>query len=238
MSAAGAAGPITIALIVACALISLLSKGGSAYSEVVQTLSISPYRYVLVQSSESSTGDAEEPFVWELRSPGLEPILHGQIWRLVTPMLIHFRIWHLVFDMYWLYILGGAIETRRGPLRYVALVLFLAVLSNLCQYFLGHAAWDGSVLHLVPDPAFGGMSGVAYGLFGYIWMKARFQPELGLEISPNTVVFMMIWFFFCMTPWIRIFFGSGVANVAHASGLIAGMAIGYAPALWRSFRSD
>ena len=82
------------------------------------------------------------------------------------------------------------------------------------------------------------MSGVVYGLFGYVWMKARFQPELGLAISPNTILFMMLWFFLCMTPWIHSLFGSGVANVAHASGLIAGMLIGYAPVLWRSFRSD
>jgi GlpG protein len=241
MSDAGATGRWTIALIAACALVSLVSKGATTSTdEVVQALSISPYKFVPVYSSSTASASRydEEPIGWELYSPGLEPILHGQVWRLVTPMFIHFRIWHLVFDMYCLYLFGGAIERQRGPLRYLSLVLFLAVLSNLCQYFLGHATWDGFVPHLVPNPAFGGMSGVGYGLFGYIWMKARFQPELGLDISPGTVTFLMIWFFLCMTPWIHFFMGSNVANVAHASGLLGGMFLGYTPILWRSFRSE
>jgi GlpG protein len=227
MSAAGAAGPFTIALIVASALVSLLSQGGRWNSDVVQVLSISRYGLVKVWTNPTAgaSGDDEGSDVWEFRSPGLEPILHGQIWRLVTPIFIHFGIWHLVLNMYWLYGLGGAIERQRGPLRYLSLVLPLAILSNLAEY-----SWSG--------PVFGGMSGVVYGLFGYVWMKARFQPELGLTISPSTVSFLMIWFFLCMTPWIHSIIGSGVANVAHASGLLAGMFIGYAPILWRSFRSD
>ncbi len=115
------------------------------------------------------------------------------------------------------------------------LLLVLAVVSNLCQYFLGHFDWNGSVLHAEWMPTFGGMSGVVYGLFGYIWMKARFQPELGLGISSRTIGFMMICFFLCMAPGARFLIG-GVANMAHAGGLITGMLIGYAPALWRSFR--
>jgi GlpG protein len=239
MSDAGAAGGWTIALIVVCALVSLLSKGGVPITDVVQALSISPYGYVKVPiDSPVWPSDEEGPFVWKFQSPGLEPILHGEIWRLVTPIFIHFGIWHLVFNMSCLYSLGGAIERQRGPIRYLLLILVLAVLSNLCQYFLGHADWDGSVPHPVRLPTFGGMSGVVYGLFGYVWMKARFQPELGLGISPNTITVLMIWFFLCMTPWFQSLIGSGVANMAHASGLIAGMLIGYAPILWRSFRPD
>ena len=43
------------------------------------------------------------------------------------------------------------------------LVLVIAALSNLGQYF-------------VSGPNFCGISGVVYGLFGYIWMKGRFDP--------------------------------------------------------------
>src|SRR6185437_5682340 len=106
------------------------------------------------------------------------------------------------------------------------------------QYFLGHAIWDGYIPHPVPSPNFGGMSGVVYGLFGYDWMKARFHPELGLSIDPTNIIIMMVWFFLCMTPLMDSILGSGVANAAHAGGLIAGMLIGYVPTLWHSFPSD
>jgi GlpG protein len=210
-------GPIasrrwTVVLIVVCVLVSLLSQGGHD-QKVVQALSIAPYRV----------------FEGFIRTPGMEPILQGQIWRLVTPIFLHFGIWHLLFNMFMLYDLGGVIEQRRGPLRYLLLVLVLAVLSNLVQYYFGHPVREGSELKWLHLPMFGGMSGVVYGLFGYIWMKARFQPEAGLHIHPNTVVYLVAWFFLCMTGWV-----GPIANGAHAGGLIAGMLIGYLPTLWSS----
>ncbi len=210
-------GPIasqrwTVALIVVCVLVSLLSDGGHN-PKIVQALSISRYRITEVG----------------IQSLGLEPILRGEVWRLVTPIFLHFGIWHLLFNMYMLYYLGGAIERRRGPIRYLSLVLILAIISNLVQFYLAHPSWDGSVLRLYLTPNFGGMSGVVYGLFGYIWMKARFQPELGLFIQPSTVVYLIAWFFLCMTGWVGL-----IANGAHIGGLIAGMLIGYFPALWSS----
>jgi GlpG protein len=225
--------PVTVALIVASVLVSLFSEGGSARTPLVQDLSISPYAEQVRVLSE----DGDEATLWVRIPPSLEPILHGQVWRLVTPIFIHIGFLHLVFDMYWLYVLGTVIERRRGRLRYLSLIVVTAVLSNLAEYYLGHPDWSVSPPRLVVHPAFGGMSGVVYGLFGYVWMKARFQPELGLGIHPNTVVFMMLWLVLCMTPVVPYIIGSGVANAAHAGGLIVGMLIGYVPTLWSSAHS-
>jgi GlpG protein len=221
MSGSIASEKWTVGLIVLCGLVSLVSAGGTSRG-IVQALSISTTRFTELGPS----------------SPSLWPILHGEVWRLVTPIFLHFGIWHLVFDMYMLYILGGAVERSRGPLRYLILVLVLAVLSNLAQYYLAHPRWDEEGIKLYLSPNFGGMSGVVYGLFGYIWMKARFQPELGLLIPPSTVIYLMAWFFLCMTPLIHFITESGIANGAHAGGLIAGILIGYASVVWHSFGSD
>ena len=161
--------------------------------------------------------------------------MHGEVWRLLTPIFLHFDILHLLFDMYWLHMLGGAVERVRGRFRYFLLVLTLAVVSNLIQYYLGHPVREGGELRFRHNPLFGGMSGVDYGLFGYIWMKARFQPEAGLLIGPQTVIFMMAWLVLCMTPLIHFFMG-GVAN-GDVGGLLTGMLLGYVSTLWRSSRS-
>ncbi len=221
-------GPIasqrwTVGLIVVCVLVSLLSEGGSWSSSVVQNLSFASY--LPMQGGGVLTFGASQ-------------IQHGEVWRLVTPIFLHFGIWHLLFNMFMLNDLGGTIERRGGPLRYLSLVLVLAVVSNLVQYYFGRPVWDGEELKWFHSPAFGGMSGVNFGLFGYIWMKARFHPELGLRIHPSTVVYLMAWFVLCMTPVIRFITGSGVANGAHAGGLVAGMILGYVPILWQSRRSD
>src|SRR5205814_225667 len=82
----------------------------------------------------------------------LSSVRHGQLWRLITPIFLHFSILHLIFNLFWLRDLGAMIETRRGSWRLLAIVLAAAVVGNLAEY-----AWSG--------PAFGGMSGVVYALF-------------------------------------------------------------------------
>ena len=233
MGRAGSAGTITLVLIVLSAIV-LVLKDGTRYGRwVVQTLSIAPYQVVPILDPSS------DEVRWELRCPeGLQPILRGQIWRLASPMFIHFTIWHLFFNMYWLYALGGAIEWRRGRYRYLALVLAVSVACNLAQYFLGRLGESESLASLPRSPNFGGMSGVVYGLLGYVWMKGRFQPELGLGIDRNNLILMIGWLVLCMTPWSYSLIGTRVANVAHVAGLLMGMFIGYMPMLWRSFRSD
>lgn len=220
MSGPAASQRWTVGLIVVCVVVSLVSSGGHD-PKIVSALSISPYRFV-----------GENSIAW----PELKPIMQGEIWRLVTPIFLHFGIWHLLFDMYMLYLLGGAIERRRGPLRYLTLVLVIAVVSNLVQYYFGHPVSEGGEFRFVHLPFFGGMSGVDYGLFGYIWMKARFQPELNLSIDPSTVVLLMVWLILCMTPFIHFLTGSGVANGAHVGGLLAGMFIGFVPKMWKMGR--
>jgi GlpG protein len=65
------------------------------------------------------------------------------------------------------------------------------------------------------------MSGVVYGLFGYIWMKGKFDPGDGLMLHSTTIMVMLFWFVFC-------FFGSlNIANGAHAGGLAVGTLWGY-----------
>jgi GlpG protein len=208
MSGPVASQRFTIGLIAVCILVFLASSGGHD-RRIVSALSIAPYWPVA------------ENMIF---TPGLTPVLQGQVWRLFTPIFLHFGIWHLLFNMYMLYYLGGAIEQRRGSLRYLLMILVIAVISNLVQYYFGHPE-----LNWIRSPTFGGMSGVDYGLFGYIWMKARFEPELGLHIQSNTVILLIGWFFLGMTGWV-----GPIANGCHVGGLLAGMLIGYVPTLWRS----
>jgi GlpG protein len=207
---------VTVLLIGISCLVGLLTYFGSKdgpYSEfLLQYLSITP----VIFPGESLS----------------QVLLQGQVWRLITPIFLHFGPMHLLFNMWMLRDLGGMIEQKRGPHRFVFLVLLLAVTSNLGQYFLGHMSVDeNGILILRLSGQFGGMSGVLYGLFGYAWMKGRLEPKLGLGLHPNTVVVMMLWFFLCMTGEV-----GPIANAAHAVGLIVGILVGIAPSVWRYIR--
>jgi GlpG protein len=216
-SMAGPSCPWTVALIAASVVVTFLGDFGQANNAVVQALSIAPYHYI-------------EDKIWFSTSP--REIEHGQVWRLVTPIFLHLGPLHLLFNMLMLYQLGGPIEMRRGSVRYLLLVLVLAVLSNLAQYSFGHPVPGTPPLDWPRLPNFGGMSGVIYGLFGYMWMKARYQPELGLYIHPQTVVYLLVWFVLCLTGWL-----GPVANMAHGGGLLAGIVLGCIPVWWNSLRN-
>ncbi|WP_298866223.1 rhomboid family intramembrane serine protease [uncultured Gimesia sp.] len=146
------------------------------------------------------------------KSPLME-VRAGEIWRLVTPIFIHFSganglPLHLLFNCFMTYQLGGAIEMNRGSTKLVLLVLVTAIPSNVAQYY-----WTG--------PGFGGLSGVVYGMFGYMWMKSKYDPKSTFHVPPNMVFMLIGWFFLCMTGFI-----GSIANMAHAVGLGTGMALG------------
>ena len=143
---------------------------------------------------------------------GVGKIVRGQFWRLVTPIFLHFSILHILFNMLWLRMLGGEIEAKRGLCRFVGLVLLIAVVSNIGQY----AATE--------SPLFGGMSGVVYGTFGYLWMKQRFDPASGTSLPPSCVFWMLGWFVLCWTGMV-----GPIANWGHTFGLASGMLVGLLP---------
>jgi GlpG protein len=186
-------GVLTLVLIILSVGVTLLTDLGKN-ARFTRPFSITEYQV---------TGDYVR---W---APGLPEIRHGQVWRLFTPMLLHFGILHILFNMLWLRDLGSMIEARKSPWLLLLLVLVLAGISNLGQYW-----WKG--------PSFGGMSGVVYGLLGYIWMQGRFNPASRLSLQPQTVISMIIWFLLCFTPLIP-----NVANTAHAVGFGVGIVWGY-----------
>lgn len=141
--------------------------------------------------------------------PRLQEIRNGELWRLFTPVLVHLSVTHLVFNMMALYYLGNLIESQLGLWRFALLIVPLALISNLAQY-------------IASGPNFCGFSGVVYGLLGYAWMRGRLEPQSGLEIHPQTVVIMLIWFGLCLTGWL-----GSIANTAHGAGLIVGTAWGF-----------
>ena len=147
------------------------------------------------------------------RLGGMPEIRHGEVWRLFTPMFVHFGPMHLFFNMLWLLDLGTMIERRQSARMLLALVLVIAALSNFGQYL-----WQG--------PSFGGMSGVVYGLIGYIWLRGKFDPATGLFLHSTTVTMAVVWFVLCLVGVIP-----KVANAAHSVGFGVGIAWGFVSAM-------
>jgi GlpG protein len=144
-----------------------------------------------------------------LFAPGSD-VARGEFWRLVTPIILHFNTMHLLFNAFAMYSLGGILEMRLGTWRLLLMVLSIAVLSNLAEY-------------AVSGPTFGGLSGVVFGLFGFLWIKGKFDPGFGIMLDPRSVVIGFGFLFLCLTGAM-----GNIANAAHFGGLGVGIVWSFA----------
>ncbi|MDY6828896.1 MAG: rhomboid family intramembrane serine protease [Pseudomonadota bacterium] len=144
----------------------------------------------------------------------LEDFSLRQPWRLITPIFLHFGVLHLVFNMLWLWDLGRRIEVRQGVRALVGLVVLLGLGSNCAQALVTQEA------------VFGGMSGVVFGLFGYLWVWGRLAPEPLFVLPRGILVLLLAWLALGFSGLLTAFGFGAIANTAHASGLAAGCLAG------------
>ena len=140
-------------------------------------------------------------------------VLAGDYYRLVTSAFLHIGFWHLVCNMYALYILGRDIESYFGTLKYLFIYLMSAIIGNLISLlFLGDYVTSAGASGAV----FGLMGALLY--FGYNY-RVTLNNAITKQILPVIILNLAIGFA-----------ASGINNFAHIGGLIGGamasMAVG------------
>lgn len=133
-----------------------------------------------------------------------------QPYRLIGPAFFHFSWLHIVFNTMWWWQIGGQIERTLGKGSLINLFVISAVISNLGQF-------------LVSGPNFGGLSGVVYALFGYIWWYGWLAPEKGLTISKPIIGFLMFFMLLGFADVLPV----NMANTAHLLGLVSGCGLAW-----------
>jgi rhomboid protease GluP len=73
-----------------------------------------------------------------------ELIRAGQVWRLITPVLLHGSLWHIGFNMYALFALGSGLERRFGHFRFLALYLLAGFAGNVLSFLFTNAVSIGA----------------------------------------------------------------------------------------------
>lgn len=133
-----------------------------------------------------------------------------QVWRVVTPIFLHFGFLHIAFNLVMFEAFARPLERHLGSLHLFYVVLSIAIVSNALQFFF-----------LSYMTIFGGMSGVVYGVIGYMGILSR-RSDLpsDMRLPPGllavSVVFILLGFFL-----------SGIANMCHLGGLLMGLALGF-----------
>jgi membrane associated rhomboid family serine protease len=154
----------------------------------------------------------------------LDPVKvsQGQIWRLLTYAFLHDRhgIWHIIFNMFALWMFGTAIEAILGGREFLLFYLISAIFSGVCHVLFAFAMHD-SVSAV----------GASGAVMAVAMLFAIYHPTAPINI----------YFFFTVEArWLIILYviwdlhpvllalsgaqtrGTGIAHAAHLGGLAFG----------------
>ena len=196
---------------------------------VFKTDSFSNYAIATKMNTEKSDETSGNPktgdnifiniaiFLLELFNPGIEEsfavwnigiIKFNQFYRLFTGMFLHANIWHLLTNMYALYVIGSQLEGFIGRAKYLTVYIISGIMGSLLSVAL-HSGNFAAV----------GASGAIFGLLGSIlYFGYHYRIYLGQTLRSQIIPLILL----------NLFIGfvlSGVDNAAHIGGLIGGILI-------------
>ena len=137
--------------------------------------------------------------------------MNNELYRLITCAFTHYDIFHLLFNMYALYVVGSQIENFFGKTKYLLIYLGSALSASLLS------------LTFMPDNGASlGASGAIFGLFGsLLYFGYHYRLYLGNVLKSQIIPLILF-------NLILGFLNSGIDNAAHIGGLIGGLLLSMA----------
>jgi membrane associated rhomboid family serine protease len=148
--------------------------------------------------------------------------LGEQAFALLSFMFLHGGFWHLLGNMWTLYIFGDNVEDRLGPVRYLVFYLLCGFASGLTHLFLNYHS------QLPTVGASGAIAGVM-GAYFLLYPHSKILTFIPIFFIPY---FLEIPAFFFLGLWFVLQFlsatgtagqGGGIAWWAHIGGFVFGM---------------
>jgi rhomboid protease GluP len=138
-------------------------------------------------------------------------VINGELWRLITPLVLHGSLIHIGFNMYALFVIGPGLERYYGRLRFLLLYLLGGIAGNVASFYFS------------VDPSIGASTAI-FGLIAaqgvFIYRNREFFGTQARPMIMNTLVIIAINFFLGSTL-------PGIDNWGHLGGLIGGFAFAW-----------
>ena len=132
-----------------------------------------------------------------------EAVIDGQVYRLISSVFLHASIFHLLFNVYALFIIGNQLENYIGKFKFLVIYLISALSGSLmsCIFTQGISV---------------GASGAIFGLLGsLLYFGYHFRVYLGSIIKTQIIPLIILNLFLG-------FMDSSIDNAAHIGGLLGG----------------
>ncbi len=166
-------------------------------------IGVTIFFYLLQMLSQAIASGYDWPFI--LGGKINELILEGQVWRLITPALLHGSLLHIAFNMYALYSLGSSMERYYGHRRYLLLYIIGAFCGNALSFLLSPKASIGASTAVFALVA-------AEGVF--IYRNRSLFGSRAKTMLTNLLVIVGVNLVIGLQP--------GIDNWGHLGGLIGG----------------
>jgi membrane associated rhomboid family serine protease len=152
--------------------------------------------------------------------------LPEQAYRVLSSMFLHADLFHIFFNMYFLYVFGRAVEEALGSWRFSALYVASGAVASIF-----HTAFSFiSGLSAYAIPAIGASGAISGVLGAYLMLFPGTSLVLWIPFFPlaffrlRASYYLILWFATqVIYGYARL--GAGVAFFAHAGGFVAGMAL-------------
>ncbi|MDW8033664.1 MAG: rhomboid family intramembrane serine protease [Nitrososphaerota archaeon] len=150
----------------------------------------------------------------------------SQWYRFLTSMFLHADLFHILFNMYFLYLFGRAVENALDRSRFLTLYLTSGIVASL--FHIAFSFIGGPTTYAIPAiGASGAISGVlgAYLIFyPGTYLLAGFSILFPIFFRVKASYYLIFWFatqvFYGFTKM-----GGSTAVFAHAGGFITGIAL-------------
>lgn len=162
----------------------------------------------------SVMGDTQDAVFMLHHGASWEPYIleYGEYYRLVTCIFLHFGIDHLFYNMLLLIFLGDSLEQIVGKLRYLAIYLLGGVAGNIVSVWVSAGTENYAVS--------AGASGAIFAVVGaLLWIVIRNGGRLKGYSSQRLFLMAALTIVNGLTT-------TGVDNMAHIGGLVAGFLLG------------
>lgn len=155
-------------------------------------------------------------------------VLSGDTWRLLLPAFIHGSDLHVLYNCTSLLYKGVTLESELGSVHFLALILYLAVTSNVLYVIVAVSAASLGYKAMMSNCVVG-FSAVIFGLKVVVNSSQRYtvsaQRIFGLSMPGG------------VSPWAELVLASvmmpNVSFLGHLCGILAGLLYLYLPKLAR-----
>jgi membrane associated rhomboid family serine protease len=141
-------------------------------------------------------------------------LFDGQFFALFTAMFLHGSFWHLVSNMWFLWVFGDNLEARLGHLKFLAFYLLCGLGAGIV-YALAMSDPNAAVIG-----ASGAISGVLGGYL-VLFPKNKIRTFLLAIFSVPAVIFIFIWFVYQLFSATVV--STPVAYWGHLGGFVSGI---------------